>query len=56
MALGELRVDFMPDDPAILGFSNRWYRQALDTAQDFLPSPGRCIRLVTPAYFVATKL
>ena len=32
MALGELWVDFMPDDPAILGFSNRWYRQALDTA------------------------
>ena len=25
MRLGNLKVDFMPDDPDILGFSNRWY-------------------------------
>lgn len=25
MKLGKLKVDFMPDDEAILGFSNRWY-------------------------------
>lgn len=56
MALGELRVDFMPDDPAILGFSNRWYRQALDTAQDFPLTGEVSIRLLTPTYFVATKL
>jgi len=56
MALGGLRVDVMPDDPAILGFSNRWYRQALDTAQDFPLTGEVTIRLVTPAYFVATKL
>lgn len=24
MKLGELKVDFMPDDESILGFSNRW--------------------------------
>lgn len=56
MALGGLRVDFMPDDPAILGFSNRWYREALRTAEDFQITGDVCIRLVTPAYFVATKL
>ncbi|MGY3362930.1 hypothetical protein ACVWZL_000055 [Bradyrhizobium sp. GM2.4] len=24
MRLGDLKVDFMPDDESILGFSNRW--------------------------------
>ncbi len=56
MALGELRVDFMPDDPSILGFSNRWYREALSTAEDFPITGDICIRLVTPAFFIATKL
>ena len=42
MALGELRVDFMPDDPAILGFliagiARRW------TPRKTFPSPGRSV-------------
>lgn len=56
MQLGELRVDFMPDDERILGFSNRWYTDALATAQPYDIAEGIEIRLVTPAYFVATKL
>ena len=32
MRLGELIVDFMPDDERILGFSNRWYAQGIETA------------------------
>jgi predicted nucleotidyltransferase len=56
MRLGELKVDFMPDDEAILGFSNRWYRQALDTAQEYQLTDDIVIRLLTAPYFVATKL
>ena len=56
MRLGELRVDFMPDDESVLGFSNRWYVQALKTATPYKLPDGQFIRLVTPAYFVATKL
>jgi predicted nucleotidyltransferase len=56
MKLGELRVDFMPDDESVLGFSNRWYVQALKTATPYQLPDGQFIRLVTPAYFVATKL
>lgn len=51
-----LIVDFMPDDQDILGFSNRWYADALRTAQDHALPDGTLIRLVTPVYFVATKL
>jgi predicted nucleotidyltransferase len=56
MRLGELKVDFMPDDEAILGFSNRWYRQALETAQEYQLTDDIVIRLLSPPYFVATKL
>jgi hypothetical protein len=42
MRLGELKVDFMPDDETILGFSNRWYAAALEGAQDYqLTDTGR---------------
>lgn len=51
-----LIVDFMPDDESILGFSNRWYADALRTAQPHALPGGTVIRLVTPVYFVATKL
>ncbi len=46
----------MPTQGEILGFSNRWYPLALDTAQpQELPS-GRSVRIVTAPVFLATKL
>lgn len=56
MKLGELRVDFMPDDENAYGFTNRWYAEALRTAQPFQLTETVTIRLVTPVYFLATKL
>lgn len=56
MMLGDLRVDFMPDDESILGFSNRWYPAATQTATRYTLTPDLHIKLVTPAYFLATKL
>lgn len=56
MQLGELRVDFMPDNPSILGFSNRWYNDAWTNADNYKLTSEITIRLVKPVYFVATKL
>lgn len=56
MMLGQLKVDFMPDDDRILGFSNRWYRDAMATARDFTLTEALTIKLVEPVFFVATKL
>ncbi|PTL89164.1 hypothetical protein C6W88_19285 [Halomonas litopenaei] len=56
MKLGELRVDLMPDHDDVLGFSNHWYPQALETAQPVLLGGDLSIRVVTPPLFVATKL
>jgi len=56
MRLGELRVDFMPDNEDILSFGNCWYQMAWETADDYLITEETSIRLVKPVYFVATKL
>jgi len=56
MRLGELKVDFMPDDEKILGFSNRWYEAALECAQNYQLKDDLTIRLLTRPFFVATKL
>jgi hypothetical protein len=45
----------MPTDASVLGFSNRWYRMAIDTAQRF-DIAGYGTRIVRPALFIATKL
>ncbi|CNB17085.1 hypothetical protein [Yersinia similis] len=56
MKLGDLRVDFMPDDENILGFTNRWYRKAMETSTYFNLAPELSINLISPVYFIATKL
>ncbi|QEU01941.1 hypothetical protein [Pseudomonas oryzihabitans] len=55
MRLGELRVDFMPDDES-LGFSNRWYKAAMATSTQYQLDESTAIMLVSPVYFIATKL
>jgi hypothetical protein len=51
----DLIVDVMPVDQHILGFSNRWYPAAIETAERF-DIAGHDVRVVTPALFIATKL
>jgi hypothetical protein len=53
---GQIKLDLMPLDEKILGFSNRWYKAAMDSAQEFEIEPGLRIRVVTARYFCATKL
>lgn len=51
-----IAVDVMPTDEEILGFSNRWYKDALQHASVLLVADDIAIRLVTAPYFLATKL
>lgn len=55
MRLGDLKVDFMPDDETILGFSNRWYKQGIQTAIAYILPSGLEIRHLTAPLFLATK-
>lgn len=52
---GTLILDFMPVDPSILGFSNRWYGSALQNAKKTRIGSYE-ILLITAPYFLATKL
>jgi len=52
----ETILDVMPLDEKILGFSNRWYRPAMESAEERELERGLRIRVVTAVYFCATKL
>jgi len=52
---GEMIVDVMPTDATVLGFSNRWYPDAIEAATT-IHVAGHRVRIVTPVLFIATKL
>ncbi|HOX07539.1 MAG TPA: hypothetical protein PK280_14150 [Planctomycetota bacterium] len=54
--LDDLVLDVIPTAPEILGFSNRWYAEALRSATRRTVGAGLEIRLVTAPHFLATKL
>ncbi|MCD0418671.1 hypothetical protein LOC51_15750 [Rubrivivax sp. JA1024] len=51
-----LIFDLMPVQPDVLGFSNRWYPYAVETAEPVDLGNGITIRRVSAVAFVATKL
>ena len=50
-----LEVDLMPALPGILGFANKWYPLAVQSAQRVVLPNGVSIRLITAPAFLATK-
>jgi hypothetical protein len=52
---GVVKLDVMPMDESILGFSNRWYKEAIDNASEITLPSGIAIGVVNPAHFLATK-
>jgi hypothetical protein len=52
----EIHLDVMPTDEKILGFSNRWYKSAMQTAQTVQFESGLTVRVVTAPFFLGTKL
>ena len=52
---GEIVVDFMPVEPKILGFSNRWYKKGFESSIKEMIDEFE-IRIFNLPYFLATKL
>jgi hypothetical protein len=52
---GRVKLDVMPIDEKILGFSNRWYKEAIEEASESTLASGIAIHVVSPPYFLATK-
>jgi len=53
--VGMVKLDVMPIDESILGFSNRWYKQAIAEPMKISLPSGMVIQVVSPVYFIATK-
>lgn len=53
---GQTVLDVMPIDEKVLGFSNRWYKPAIDASQRIALQENLKIRVVTAPYFLATKI
>lgn len=51
-----MELDIMPTSPDILGFSNRWYPEAMQYAIPYELDEALTIRVITAPYFLATKL
>lgn len=49
-------LDLMPTVKDILGFANRWYPLALQTAELVILPSGMTIKLITAPVFIGTKL
>lgn len=52
----DIEVALMPTDASILGFANRWYPLAAETAQAVALPSGQAVRLIRAPEFIATKL
>lgn len=48
--------DLMPTQPEVLGFSNRWYPYAVESAEPLDLGNGLMVRVVGAVAFIATKL
>ena len=53
--IGSIVVDLMPTDESVLGFSNRWYPHAAESAMRIALPSGRTIRLISAPAFLASK-
>jgi hypothetical protein len=53
---GQTKLDVMPLDEKVLGFSNRWYRETMTNAESVKLDAETVIRAITAPYFLATKL
>lgn len=51
-----MKLDVMPLDEKLLGFSNRWYEGALKESQSVALPSGVTIRAITSPYFLGTKI
>ena len=54
--INDIKVDVMPADEAILGFSNKWYSPAIKNASKIYLENKIEIKIVTAPYFLATKI
>lgn len=53
---GSLKVDVLTLDEQVLGYTNRWYASALESAVPFMLPSGTTIRVISAPHFLGTKM
>lgn len=56
MYLANLKVDIMPVEEKILGFSNQWYKSAMKNPLLYNLDKESNVKIISPVYFIATKI
>ena len=51
-----LKVDIMPADEGVLGYSNAWFREAIRSASRVAFTDGQVLRIISAPCFCAAKL
>ena len=51
----DIKVDVMPTDPSVLGFSNRWYEEGIDIKILKTLPDGTDVFVFPPEYYLAAK-
>ena len=51
----DIKVDVMPTDPSVLGFSNRWYEEGIDIKISKTLPDGTDVFVFPPEYYLAAK-
>lgn len=54
--IDKITVDIMPTDDTSIGFSNKWYPEGFRKAIEYKIDEHLQIRILTPPYFIATKM
>ena len=52
----DITVDIMPTEAGVLGLQSKWFREALQNATERALGDGITAPVITPPYFLATKL
>ena len=53
---GSLKIDVLALDEQVLGYTNRWYASALESAVPFILPSGTTIRVISAPHFLRTKM
>jgi predicted nucleotidyltransferase len=51
-----ITVDIMPDDPGILGFTNRWYKDGIKNSTEYRIDESLTIKIFSAPFYLASKI
>ena len=54
--INDIPVDFMPTEESVLGFRNKWFKEAMSYTREFQLSDHIKVKAISPIYLLAAKI